>query len=221
MICEKAENMNNENPVQTTYKDRLMFYELCVARTRWYGAALAAALAYSVGGLVQHPTALALITVGIVLAGVTLSMHLFMYETEVLKIQRIGTRIGLDQPLAPQVSPAPMGATFYRLMTWHFISIIAIVVVGDRTLHTFLESSTFKSPSLELYGLVVVAAMAFNSVIHSFASTLMEVKRLNRPSETSNKVWWNRNVEITFAISLIWMASCTVAAIAVWILRNT
>ena len=100
------------NPLGTTYKSRLMFYDLCVARTRWYGAALAAALAYSIGGLVEHPTALAIIIVSIVVTGATLGMQLFLYENESLKIRRIATYIELDQPLDSQLSPAPWGATF-------------------------------------------------------------------------------------------------------------
>ena len=104
----------NEVPQQTTYKSRLMFYDLCVARTRWYGAALAAAaLAYAASGLIEYPIALTIIIVGIVLTGVLLGMQLFLYENEALKIRRITTLINPDSPLDYRISPDPWGPHFF------------------------------------------------------------------------------------------------------------
>ena len=210
--------MGTQSEQHTTYSDRLMFYELCVRRSRWYGAALAAAIAYSVGGLVEHETALAVVIVGIVVAGVTLSMQLFLYENEVLKIQRITTRIGSKQPLNSETSPASFGATFCRYLTWQFIGIVAIVVAGDRILYTLVKSPLSESPTLVLYALTVVGSMVVHSVIYSLISAILEVKRLNCPNETA-KGWWGRPREIIMATSLSLTALYVIPAVVIWWLR--
>ena len=209
----------NGHPSQTSHKSRLMFYDLCVARTRWYGAALAAALAYSVGGLVEHPTALAVIIVGIVLTGVTLGMQLFMYENEALKIRRIASHIDLDHPLDSQVSPAPWGATFCRNLTWNLIGIVAMVVVGDRLLHTFLPSSIFKVQVLEILGLAVVGIMIVTSLVLSLVATWLETKALNQPDATG-KNWWSRRGEIIMATTVVLIILYSTIAGVVWFLRS-
>ena len=51
-----------------TYRFRLMVYELRVGRSRWYGADLAAAIAYIAAGKVNDPIALTIVTAAIILA---------------------------------------------------------------------------------------------------------------------------------------------------------
>ena len=196
--------METSREQRTTYNDRLMFYELCVRRSRWYGAALAAAIAYSVGGAVKHETALAVIIVGIVVAGVTLGMQLFMYENEVLKIQRIKARIGLEQPLDPKTSPASFWATFCRSLTWQFISLIAIVAAGDRITYTLVQNSLLKSQDIALFAQVMVGGFVASLVFFSLISSKLEVKQLNNPDE-AGKRWWGQSKEIIMTITIVLM----------------
>ena len=60
--------------VPETYRFRLMVYELRVGRSRWYGAALAAAIAYIAARQVNDPIALTIVTAAIILAGTCLAM---------------------------------------------------------------------------------------------------------------------------------------------------
>ena len=103
--------------VMETYRFRLMVYESKIGRSRWYGAALAAAIAYMAAGLVTNSYALTVVTVDVILAGVALAFQLFLYENSALQLRWL-----ID---AKQVSPdaflqGPMRSRpFLRLYSIH------------------------------------------------------------------------------------------------------
>ena len=88
--------------VPETYRFRLMVYELRVGRSRWYGAALAAAIAYIAARQVNDPIALTIITAAIILAGTCLVMQLLVYENAALQLRWLidAKWVSPDDPLA-------------------------------------------------------------------------------------------------------------------------
>ncbi len=135
-----------------TYSFRLMIYELRVGRSRWYGAALAAAVAYMAAGLVTHPFALMMMTVGVILGGVTLAFQLFLYENAALQLrwliesQKVAPGDLLDGPFRAH----PVLAIVFHSSMWQFIAHLGGVVVVDRAFQTFPQIGEIDSIRLIL-----------------------------------------------------------------------
>lgn len=124
-----------------TYQYRLNRYELALSRARWFGAAVAAAIAYLAADLVTYPLAQAILTVVIVLSGTFLGMHLFMFENSAFQLRWLleSRTIEPNDAVHERVSPYPIAASILRRLTVQAIGQIGIVVIADRLWATFPE----------------------------------------------------------------------------------
>ena len=124
-----------------TYQYRLRRYELAASRARWFGAAIAAAIAYLVGGMVDDNFAQTAMTVAIVVSGTTLGMHMFMFENSAFQLRGLldSQLIDPQDPVDETVSPYPIGASILRRLTFNAICQIGVLVVVERLWHTFIE----------------------------------------------------------------------------------
>lgn len=73
--------------MKENHAHRLMVLELAVGRARWFGAALAALIAYLAGGQVVDAAVVAFVTVGVVLAGAFLLLYVLLYERATLRVK--------------------------------------------------------------------------------------------------------------------------------------
>ena len=133
--------------VPETYRFRLMVYELRVGRSRWYGAALAAAIAYIVARQVNDPIALTMVTAAIILAGTCLAMQLLVYENAALQLRWLidAKWVSPDDPLAGSRRAHPVWGSIFLFLTWQIIGQIGIVIVVDRACGTFPNFGTCAS----------------------------------------------------------------------------